>query len=41
MKDPVTLEDEAHTIAGLAAASDDREGVPAFLDKRAPHFGEP
>jgi 2-(1,2-epoxy-1,2-dihydrophenyl)acetyl-CoA isomerase len=35
------LEDEAHTIAGLAAAPDGREGVLAFLDKRAPHFGEP
>ncbi|HWK28668.1 MAG TPA: enoyl-CoA hydratase-related protein [Solirubrobacter sp.] len=34
------LEDEAHTIAGLAAAPDGREGVLAFLDKRAPHFGE-
>jgi 2-(1,2-epoxy-1,2-dihydrophenyl)acetyl-CoA isomerase len=32
---------EAHTIAGLAAAPDGREGVMAFLDKRAPHFGEP
>jgi 2-(1,2-epoxy-1,2-dihydrophenyl)acetyl-CoA isomerase len=32
---------EAHTIAGLAAAPDGREGVLAFLDKRAPHFGEP
>jgi len=35
------LEDEAHTIAGLSAAPDGREGVLAFLDKRAPHFGEP
>jgi 2-(1,2-epoxy-1,2-dihydrophenyl)acetyl-CoA isomerase len=35
------LEDEARTIAGLAAAPDGREGVLAFLDKRAPHFGEP
>jgi 2-(1,2-epoxy-1,2-dihydrophenyl)acetyl-CoA isomerase len=35
------LSDEAHTIAGLAAAPDGREGVLAFLDKRAPHFGEP
>ena len=35
------LADEAHTIAGLAAAPDGREGVLAFLDKRAPHFGEP
>jgi 2-(1,2-epoxy-1,2-dihydrophenyl)acetyl-CoA isomerase len=32
---------EAHTIAGLSAAPDGREGVLAFLDKRAPHFGEP
>jgi 2-(1,2-epoxy-1,2-dihydrophenyl)acetyl-CoA isomerase len=32
---------EAHTISGLAAAPDGREGVLAFLDKRAPHFGEP
>jgi 2-(1,2-epoxy-1,2-dihydrophenyl)acetyl-CoA isomerase len=35
------LEDEARTIAGLSAAPDGREGVLAFLDKRAPHFGEP
>jgi 2-(1,2-epoxy-1,2-dihydrophenyl)acetyl-CoA isomerase len=35
------LAEEAHTIAGLAAAPDGREGVLAFLDKRAPHFGEP
>jgi 2-(1,2-epoxy-1,2-dihydrophenyl)acetyl-CoA isomerase len=35
------LLDEAHTIAGLSAAPDGREGVLAFLDKRAPHFGEP
>jgi 2-(1,2-epoxy-1,2-dihydrophenyl)acetyl-CoA isomerase len=35
------LADEAHTIAGLAAAPDGREGVLAFLDKRAPHFGAP
>lgn len=35
------LEDEARTIAGLAAAPDGREGVLAFLDKRAPQFGEP
>jgi 2-(1,2-epoxy-1,2-dihydrophenyl)acetyl-CoA isomerase len=35
------LADEAHTIAGLSAAPDGREGVLAFLDKRAPHFGEP
>jgi 2-(1,2-epoxy-1,2-dihydrophenyl)acetyl-CoA isomerase len=35
------LEDEAHTIAGLAAAPDGVEGVLAFLDRRAPHFGEP
>jgi 2-(1,2-epoxy-1,2-dihydrophenyl)acetyl-CoA isomerase len=35
------LADEAHTIAGRAAAPDGREGVLAFLDKRAPHFGEP
>ncbi len=35
------LEDEARAIAGLSAAPDGREGVLAFLDKRAPHFGEP
>jgi len=35
------LEDEAHTIAGLSAAPDGHEGILAFLDKRAPHFGEP
>jgi 2-(1,2-epoxy-1,2-dihydrophenyl)acetyl-CoA isomerase len=35
------LEDEARTIAGLSAAPDGREGVLAFLDKRAPQFGEP
>jgi 2-(1,2-epoxy-1,2-dihydrophenyl)acetyl-CoA isomerase len=35
------IEDEARTIAGLSAAPDGREGVLAFLDKRAPHFGEP
>jgi 2-(1,2-epoxy-1,2-dihydrophenyl)acetyl-CoA isomerase len=35
------LMDEAHTIAGMSALPDGREGVLAFLDKRAPHFGEP
>jgi 2-(1,2-epoxy-1,2-dihydrophenyl)acetyl-CoA isomerase len=35
------LADEAHTISGLAASPDGREGILAFLDKRAPHFGEP
>lgn len=35
------LMDEAHTIAGMAALPDGREGVLAFLDRRAPHFGEP
>ena len=35
------LMDEAHTIAGMSALPDGREGVVAFLDKRAPHFGEP
>ena len=38
---PRPAEDEAHTIAGLSAAPDGREGVLAFLDRRAPHFGEP
>jgi 2-(1,2-epoxy-1,2-dihydrophenyl)acetyl-CoA isomerase len=33
------LGEEARTIAALAASSDGREGVAAFLDKRAPHFG--
>ena len=35
------LMDEAHTIAGMSALPDGREGVLAFLDRRAPHFGEP
>ena len=34
------LGEEARTIAALAAGSDGREGVAAFLEKRAPHFGE-
>jgi 2-(1,2-epoxy-1,2-dihydrophenyl)acetyl-CoA isomerase len=33
------LGEEARTIAALAASPDGREGVAAFLDKRAPHFG--
>jgi 2-(1,2-epoxy-1,2-dihydrophenyl)acetyl-CoA isomerase len=31
--------EEARTIAALAASPDGREGVAAFLEKRAPHFG--
>ena len=31
------LAEEARTIAGLAGAPDGREGVAAFLEKRAPH----
>jgi 2-(1,2-epoxy-1,2-dihydrophenyl)acetyl-CoA isomerase len=33
------LADEARTISSMAAGPDGREGVAAFLDKRAPHFG--
>jgi 2-(1,2-epoxy-1,2-dihydrophenyl)acetyl-CoA isomerase len=33
------LGEEARTIAALAASPDGREGVAAFLEKRAPHFG--
>jgi 2-(1,2-epoxy-1,2-dihydrophenyl)acetyl-CoA isomerase len=33
------LAEEARTIAALAAAPDGREGVAAFLEKRAPDFG--
>lgn len=33
------LDDEADTIASLAGTPDGREGVRAFLDKRAPAFG--
>jgi 2-(1,2-epoxy-1,2-dihydrophenyl)acetyl-CoA isomerase len=33
------MAEEARTIAALAAAPDGREGVAAFLEKRAPAFG--
>jgi 2-(1,2-epoxy-1,2-dihydrophenyl)acetyl-CoA isomerase len=33
------MAEEARTIAALAAAPDGREGVAAFLEKRAPRFG--
>jgi 2-(1,2-epoxy-1,2-dihydrophenyl)acetyl-CoA isomerase len=33
------MTEEARTIAALAAAPDGREGVAAFLEKRAPAFG--
>jgi 2-(1,2-epoxy-1,2-dihydrophenyl)acetyl-CoA isomerase len=33
------LDDEADTIARLAGTPDGREGISAFLDKRAPAFG--
>lgn len=35
------LEQEAATIARLAASPHGREGVAAFLDKRVPDFGDP
>jgi len=34
------MAEEARTIAAMAAAPDGREGVAAFLEKRAPDFGE-
>jgi 2-(1,2-epoxy-1,2-dihydrophenyl)acetyl-CoA isomerase len=34
------MDEEARTIAALAAAPDGREGVAAFLDKRTPAFGD-
>lgn len=34
------LADEATAIAGQAGGRDGREGIAAFLGKRAPHFGE-
>jgi 2-(1,2-epoxy-1,2-dihydrophenyl)acetyl-CoA isomerase len=36
---PEQMAEEARTIAALAAAPDGREGVAAFLEKRAPAFG--
>jgi 2-(1,2-epoxy-1,2-dihydrophenyl)acetyl-CoA isomerase len=33
------MDEEARTIAALAAAPDGREGVAAFLEKRKPAFG--
>jgi 2-(1,2-epoxy-1,2-dihydrophenyl)acetyl-CoA isomerase len=35
------MAEEARTIAALAGAGDGREGVTAFLQKRAPTFGAP